>query len=163
MQNRWASSHTPICAHTGKKRHHLWKPLNSLDWSGLPCLPLPHNPCLGAVAGSSSSHLSLFLLQPAFSLPDHSWSAQGLPRRQRKALLVVLVATAFVLLTSYLLILIACWMGDGKRQSGKANPTQLPARMEVLSLSFCLLLQHHLQLRSHLPPHPPEEGCQKNL
>lgn len=67
------------------------KPSNSLDWSGLLCLPFPDNPHLGAAAGSSPSHPRLFLLQPAFRLSGCSLAARVLPRRQRKASLMVLV------------------------------------------------------------------------
>lgn len=136
------------------------KPPNSWDWSGLPCLPFPEVLCLGAAAGPSPSHevISSAASRRAAGLQSVS---TGSPQKTKKSLARGVGATASILLPLPSLTLIACCTGDWKRQSSKANPTQLPPRTEDLSLSFCLLFQHHLQLCSHLVHQ--KEGVKKSI
>lgn len=147
----------------GKKRYCWWKTFKFSGLVRIAMLAVPRQPsprsCSRIFSFPSEVISSAASLQTVWSQPVST----GSPKKTKKSLAHGAGATTSALLPLSSLTLIAHCMGDWKRQTSKANPTQLPPHREDLSRSFCLLPQHHLQLCSHLPPHPPEGGCQKDL
>lgn len=138
------------------------RPPDSRDWSGL---PLPDNSCLGVAAGSCSWILQqhnlllptrgyFFCSQPLDCLiaaTQHRLSPEDEEKSGSWCWCNCLHPSTFILAPCNGLL-----QGGLEEAQLHSKPHSAPPRTDDFSLSFCLLPQQHLQLRSHLPPPPPE-------